>query len=1641
MPISLRKNKKAAGQDFIQPAWVSDIEQKLDNYEIETPADKNIRERPTESHDRVRAILGDDANALSALYADIPADRLADRSQTPTAGRKKRKKFIAQMARISAATDNAIQLTPEKEAKGPEGRLITLEELLGKKGVKAYKKAIKEERDSPAFRDAVFLKSTKHYRGAKWKERLVLWVGGPSASGKSFATDAVVEKVGAELMEKDEKDQSGNHVISIDGGVEREVSQMRQLALQVALQKGYAGISDLHDNTKLKVKRKIENAALQRPDLHLAIPQTFTNPFEKPKNAIKKYAKLPNTKQIFSKVVGGKTREEKQRFKRSVLRMGNSRAWSSQFEAKDTHERHITANNRKIGSESKIYEKAWFYLGKYFSARAREAYEKMQAENGKDSIYLEITNDLIFVYKENNVWKECDAAYQGPTERIPERAFKDYLRFIKERTPLMETLDLPVWYEAHKEAYREAPIDITINRKKKSKAHDQPDNPLHLGNILITQIHEDGQAHKNGIDSLFQIVAHMEAAAKAAFYSALHDEKQALGLDEKAIDTLEIVRDAYENLAKLQDEIQIIKMRLQILPIYSTHVQSLKKTLADYEKQEQTEKKHIASLERELGLISHIQNSVRETECRDEAVWQKMIDAIPDDPLNEVNIFTQPVSTVDSNQPRHEDIRLGMTRDLNQLRYVAAKGESGGQKAGPKGGWYIGCYQTPDRRIHTQRFMVKREDDYAKNIIESLAGRLKSSLVNLDDDYIAGTFLIRQADLSPTGENTYAVSIAFDDFKESHQLAGFEKREKMAGTKKKLFDGKARKIFDKIEELYHKKHKGLPEILSSAWWVGDNDVHTGNVGFGMGRFLGIDHAGSLIELDGKIHAGRGNLFQNALRLFRRHPEPTYHAAEYSSEIRHSREMADTIKRCVRQMSAQKIQFIIGDEINKAVEHYRDHPSVFKQFAKRISVPKAFLKGKTIDQQADITKEHLFKLMHARLVNLRQYANEIELSLCFEYQKSSFYKRGEFVIKDQKNLEQFIRENPNYALGDKHHFRGESHGQGLSMAYHQTHNVVKYTTGNQLEQLFEATRQKVLAEKETFGIRAFMANDFAIEDINTRATKYSERLNLIKSILQDANVLDNNPYKEKIDELIYFLDIYQSGTRQQHLVQLCDETYGVIQHIFKALDNNNDNNAELMAKIKFYELFKNMHNDIIPDLNAMSVDQSAFTQEVSDAANELEQEIIQVEFNAARKKVLESKLETIEIVTAQLLSLSQGAPQENIQNIKTHLQQMKEKLHMQSDLTKQEHFTSTRELHKADNPDFLQQGADMLNRNKANAENNLHVVSQHAGPHIASTATEDTAILLDHPGAEGKAGAVMMKEGDTIKIFDFENPEISFASVLTKLLLPYIRSHHLQKNSPELENNLRDYIQENYIDKLQDKRELVSEHSIQTDLIHALMSDPRFQLKMPYTGFFKMSTNDFASQLLKKFHDEVAKHRSDLMEWAMIWIKTLEAQGHQAKDMFLEGSSGNTEFARLFLTLVCAKGDGLSNLQSANQTGYDFNITKEDIALMRDRMNSEEMARKVTEKVQIIEGEREFNITLVQIKEHLSRPLVENSTKTQLEETRNQFMNDHESLSRFKSTCKHLPLYVEVNAELSKKITAIDAELKRRWGSSITHTRS
>lgn len=329
-----------------------------------------------------------------------------------------------------------------QEAANPKdnSKTITMEQLLGKEGVKLYKEAIAEERDSKAFREAVLERSTKAYDGPKWGERLIMWVGGPSASGKSFGAKGVVEEMAKEI-EKTKVDAK-NYVVSIDGGVEREVSQMRQMVLQVGLAKGYKGIEDLHKNTKLKCKGKIKKAVLGQHDLHMLIPATFSRGpqiivtmHNKIKDMMKEGVKV---KHAFCcvKAPSGKDNQ----FRTSVGIMGNSRAWRQQKDGLFP-EAAIQMNNKEIGCESKVYEAENFNAGVKFSNIAEKLFIALV---GPENV-MTIRNDRIFLKQnENSQWVKLERGEVFDERKHVAMAARDYEKWKQEPN---SAPDLKKWIE------------------------------------------------------------------------------------------------------------------------------------------------------------------------------------------------------------------------------------------------------------------------------------------------------------------------------------------------------------------------------------------------------------------------------------------------------------------------------------------------------------------------------------------------------------------------------------------------------------------------------------------------------------------------------------------------------------------------------------------------------------------------------------------------------------------------------------------------------------------------------------------------------------------------------------------------------------------------------------------------------------------------------------------------------------------------------------------------------------------------------------------------------------------------------------------------------------------------------------------
>lgn len=300
----------------------------------------------------------------------------------------------------------------ETITKGPIG----IKELLGADGLKLYKAALKEEYASEVFRDAVFHTSSQTIPGEK-QQSVLLIVGGCSASGKSFTTQNILADLfktnnGSQLEEKNETQQNkeirakGNKVVSIDGGIERNLSQVTQLLKLVAEKQGRQGIKGLHSNggNLKKIKSKVYAAVKENKDISVVLPLTFARIGALRKGGklvsavtgtVKKLVNLANESErkfVFADIQPLSAEKEKEEdFASSVFVMGNKRAWAPIGSKTD----EFKPNNTKIPFESKDYNPKWRNAGLRGTQIAKKAALRIAKQKGlKTSQYI-IGSDLV----------------------------------------------------------------------------------------------------------------------------------------------------------------------------------------------------------------------------------------------------------------------------------------------------------------------------------------------------------------------------------------------------------------------------------------------------------------------------------------------------------------------------------------------------------------------------------------------------------------------------------------------------------------------------------------------------------------------------------------------------------------------------------------------------------------------------------------------------------------------------------------------------------------------------------------------------------------------------------------------------------------------------------------------------------------------------------------------------------------------------------------------------------------------------------------------------------------------------------------------------------------------------------------------
>lgn len=308
----------------------------------------------------------------------------------------------------------------EQRKTHPEKATTDMEKFLGKQGLDLFKLALEEEMCSKEFRDAVVLQSTTHFDGPKWQERPVVIVAGPSGSGKSYAAKAAVEKAN-QFLPANPDDMRGNDVIAADGGIIREVSQIRKLVIQLANNQGYTGIKDLYKESNEimdDVKNRVREAAFKTPGLGVVIPETFSGwfkPFSKVRGLMKQIDELSDTRQLFARVEG----HDESNFKKVVAFMGSRRAWKT----KDFEYQELDLNKTDL-AESKAYNGNGFGFGESGSKHAENWFKA----HSKEKLSMVITNDLILLKpdpKQPGNWITAEQGDEG-TRLFSESAYNQW---------------------------------------------------------------------------------------------------------------------------------------------------------------------------------------------------------------------------------------------------------------------------------------------------------------------------------------------------------------------------------------------------------------------------------------------------------------------------------------------------------------------------------------------------------------------------------------------------------------------------------------------------------------------------------------------------------------------------------------------------------------------------------------------------------------------------------------------------------------------------------------------------------------------------------------------------------------------------------------------------------------------------------------------------------------------------------------------------------------------------------------------------------------------------------------------------------------------------------------------------------------
>jgi len=348
------------------------------------------------------------AESREILYHDIEKYQRNPLNQ-PTD--KYRKQLISLIeAKVQDAKTDC-KVSDEIKKTTPESATREMKDLLGPEGLKIYKLALKEEMHTKEYRDAVFNASTKYIGGPSLQTKPFIIIAGPSGCGKSFATDMILQQVSQ--FPKSPDGREGNLIACVDGGIGRQVSQMRKLVIRAANLKGYTGVKDLHDQSDIldDIKGLVSKTALNERQFGLVMPETYSN-WMFPLVGHKKHMEdisVSNRQLIFGLVQGHDPRN----FQEVVAHMGKTRAWKTDGFRETTLDLNSTA---KL-CESKAYGPGGFIFGLNGSHDASEASVKIQKKLKLPVLTIGVVNDLILLRRVESsageVWEPAESGQPG----------------------------------------------------------------------------------------------------------------------------------------------------------------------------------------------------------------------------------------------------------------------------------------------------------------------------------------------------------------------------------------------------------------------------------------------------------------------------------------------------------------------------------------------------------------------------------------------------------------------------------------------------------------------------------------------------------------------------------------------------------------------------------------------------------------------------------------------------------------------------------------------------------------------------------------------------------------------------------------------------------------------------------------------------------------------------------------------------------------------------------------------------------------------------------------------------------------------------------------------------------------------------